>query len=209
MSLSSRLITMLDEVRAKFALNFADRRQLVQSLMFLQRTSKATKPMLLAAADHLRLSTNPFDEKLRAYFYDHAKEEDGHDEWFKADIESEDGPMDSKIDWLAALTTGAQMYAMRFHHPAALLGYCAFAEGSPMPMPLVEMLEDLHGKTLLRTWRYHADNDRQHRISLFEMIDQAPDHLHELIESSAHATAHFWLASNFRVREGSGNVTFN
>jgi hypothetical protein len=47
-------------------------------------------------------------------------------------------------------------------------------EGDPTPLKAVELLEKLHGCDLFRFLRYHATNDLDHRVELFELIDSAP-----------------------------------
>ena len=77
-----------------------------------------------------------------------------------------------------------------------------------MPEPAVEALEELHGKTLMRTLRIHATSDLEHRIELFALLERVPEALQQLVESSALVTAHYWLASNERVRTGAGAITY-
>jgi hypothetical protein len=82
-------------------------------------------------------------------------------------------------------------------HPAALLGHMAALEFDPVPLAMVEHLEALHGKHIMRCVRYHAEHDLDHQQELAAVIDKAPSELHSLIlESAVHTARLLGMARN-------------
>jgi hypothetical protein len=122
------------------------------------------------------------DGDLRAYFLRHLEEERGHAAWLAEDLGGADFPRSR-----AAVAMAGSMYYMIKHvSPACLLGYMLVLECFSMPLNLVEELERLHGKHLLRTVRYHAEHDPDHGADVLAMIDAhyCPEILHSAIETA-------------------------
>lgn len=114
--------------------------------------------------------------RLKEYYVSHLEEEREHELWLADDLKSI-GVNVKEIPpiRLATEMAGSQYYLIKHGNPASLLGYMAVLEGFPMPMEIVEALEKLHGKKLLRTARFHAEHDQEHKIELFEVIDEIAD----------------------------------
>lgn len=164
---SQEVINAITTVRstAKF-LDLKNTDILVSNLAFMQQVITASERLLQEAADE---STG----ELREYYLNHLEEERAHEAWLADDLKSvgidvKTLPMMRKAVEMA----GSQYYLIKHVHPSSLLGYMAVLEGFPMPLDLVALLESIHGKPLLRTLRYHAEHDIEHRKELFKMIDK-------------------------------------
>lgn len=145
-------------------LNLLDRETYLRNMQFMHALMVASEPLVQEAIDHS-------SGDLRDYFVEHIEEERGHAEWLAADIRS----MGSKPEthMIAAACAGAQYYLIRHVNPEALLGYMAVLECYPMPLEMVDALEQAHGKEAVRTLRYHAENDIEHRKALMAMIEKS------------------------------------
>lgn len=196
-------------MRRDVGVDILDRRSFVENLIFQYRVMLASHGLTEMAAFAIDTSADPFDRELRAYLLEHAIEEEGHAQWLRNDLEESGAVVPSDADWLAAAVAGAQYYAIEHLHPAALLGYMLFLEGEPLLPEMIEKLEQTHGRTLLRTVRYHAEHDPAHRDELLRMLDRAPEAHHDLIRHSAFGTVAFWQAAMGRINTGSGAVIFN
>ena len=166
----------------------SDKGVVLANLIFMHQVIIASEDLLITAANCL--GKGSFDNDLRDYYQSHLEEEREHEAWLADDlrtagIEVKSIPLMRKAVEMA----GTQYYLIKHAHPAALLGYMAFLEGFPMPMEVVDMLEDTHGKDLFRTLRFHADHDLEHCKDLFKIIDTVPEHLHQLVLNSATQTA--------------------
>ena len=164
---SQEVIAAIATVRstAKF-LDLKNTDILVSNLAFMQQVITASERLLQEAADE---STG----ELREYYLNHLEEERDHEAWLADDLKSvgvdvKTLPMMRKAVEMA----GSQYYLIKHVHPSSLLGYMAVLEGFPMPIDLVDLLENVHGKQLIRTLRYHAEHDVEHRKELFKMIDK-------------------------------------
>lgn len=150
-------------------LNLLDREVYVRNMKFMHALMVASEPLVQDAIDW---TSNP---ALRSYYRKHIEEERGHAEWLADDL----GSMgeETETDLIAAACAGAQYYMIRHVHPVALLGYMAVLEGYPMPIEHVEQLEQAHGTDAVRTLRYHAENDVEHRKDLVAMLNSlSPEH---------------------------------
>jgi hypothetical protein len=150
-----------------------------RNMAFMHDLMIASEPLVQEAIDHA-------DGELRDYLVRHIEEERGHAAWLAEDL-AELGLTEWERSCAAVACAGSQYYWIKHVHPAAVLGYMAILEGYPMPIETVEELELIHGTKACRTLRYHAENDVEHRIDLFEMIGKLPEHA-GLIETSAMQT---------------------
>lgn len=148
----------------------------IRNLAFMHDIMIASEPLVQEAIDHS-------EGELRDYLVRHIEEERGHAAWLADDL-AELGLTDWERSCAAVACAGSQYYWIKHVHPAAILGYMAVLEGYPMPLDIVAELESIHGKKPCRTLRYHAENDIEHRIDLFNMINRLPEH-EKLIETSA------------------------
>jgi len=140
----------------------------------------ASEKLLETAAAAIPSESTPFLQSLKAYYVRHLEEERGHFEWLMDDIGG-----DFKCDWMAAEITGAQYYAIHHWSPVALLGYMLVLEGFPAPMETIVALEEIYGKRYLRCMRYHAEHDLEHRVELYQILDNTPEKYQQLIEQNA------------------------
>ena len=137
-------------------------------MIFVQQLITASESLLVEA---IKVSNG----LLKEYYIAHLEEERGHETWLSEDlltigIDVKILPLNRRAVELA----GSQYYLIKHVHPACLLGYMAVLEGRPILLANVELLEKIHGKSLLRTLRYHAEHDRQHSDDVFRMIDANP-----------------------------------
>lgn len=167
--LSENVIAEVSAIRARGAmLDMADKRVVIANLVFVHQLITASESLLVEAA---KRATGD----LKRYYREHWTEERGHEAWLAKDLKT--AGVDVKTIWplrRAVEMAGAQYYLVRHVSPACLLGYMAVLEGSPMPLANIGLLEEIHGKPLLRTLRYHAEHDIEHRKEVFRMIDANP-----------------------------------
>lgn len=157
---------------------------MLANLVFMLQVIKASEGLLKEA-----MSFEPetdFDIELKSYYESHFVEEEGHYDWLKADLEGNgvditEYPLIRKAVEMA----GTQYYLIKHEHPVSLLGYMSVLEGFPMSEEKLEMLERAHGKSLLKTLRYHVENDIEHRKHLFEIVDHVPEELKVYVRQSA------------------------
>jgi hypothetical protein len=137
----------------------------VRNMVFIHQVIMSTEDLLREAAE---LS----EGALKDYYERHLREELGHARWLADDLHSFGVPIyDLPRHQIAVELAGSQFYLIKYMSPACLLGYMAVLEGFPVPMEVVDKLEEIHGKSLFRTLRYHAEKDLEHRVELLEMID--------------------------------------
>ncbi|HEY6019106.1 MAG TPA: hypothetical protein VIY48_04175, partial [Candidatus Paceibacterota bacterium] len=139
-------------------LNLLDKPTFLRNMVFMHS-------LMLASEDLLEEAIKYANGDLLDYYKDHIEEERGHAEWLANDL-YQIGVQVGEPHYLAAACAGTQYYLIRHIHPIALLGYMAVLEGYPMPMEWVERLEIEYGIEPLRTLRYHAEHDVDHRKDL-------------------------------------------
>lgn len=162
--LSDEVIDAVLSIRTK-NLNLNDLGILISNLAFMHQVIVSSERLLEEAA-------NESIGELKAYYLVHLEEERQHQKWLADDLLSYG--VDVKTLPLmrkAAEMAGSQYYLIKHVHPSCLLGYMAVLEGFPMPLDMVDSLEVLHGKKLIRTLRFHAEHDLEHRKEVFRMID--------------------------------------
>jgi hypothetical protein len=161
--------------------NLADPAVFLHNLLFLAAVMKATEGLLADGFSYAQ-GKDQFSNRLAQYYLEHYAEEQGHYQWIMEDLGLQNLP---HVDWIAAEMAGAQYYLIHHVHACALLGYMAVLEGDPVPLAVVEQLEVIHGKRLLRCIRYHAEHDLEHRKELFALIDKVPSGLQSVVMESA------------------------
>lgn len=150
-----------------------------QRLAFTLQVITATERLLQEAAVEA-------EGPLCAYFLDHWDEERDHAKWLAEDLDGFTVPLDA----VAVAMAGSQYYLIKHVHPACLLGYMLALE-DPMPLAAIEELEAIHGKSLLRTLRLHAEIDGGHREEILRQIAAQPPELQALIETNAEQTRRY------------------
>lgn len=174
---------MIDNIKAARAaygaIDLTDTAVFRENLRFMYHFMVASERLLIEAIAEA-------EGELHAYFVAHLEEERGHHVWLADDLDGDVGPM----NWHSAQIAGTQYYLIKHIHPAALLGYMAMLEGSPLPLMLVEELEALHGPRVMRTVRYHAEHDVDHGADVFAMIARLPFEQQQIAYDNALMTAH-------------------
>lgn len=166
---SQKVIGAIERVRKEASLiDCAKLDYIISNLVFVYQIVVASESLLEEA---VRVS----EGELRDYFVSHLEEERSHEEWLAADlrtcgIDVKQMPLLQKAVEIA----GSQYYLIKHVDPACLLGYMAVLEGFPVSSDSLEKLEQMHGKELFRTLRYHSEHDLDHRKELFDMIDKFP-----------------------------------
>ena len=161
-------ITAMREQAPRFDL--ADKGCMVANLVFMYQVIVASEDLMQQAHD---AATNTV---LRGYLDSHLPEEHDHAAWLRSDLLTIGiDPEKSKLIRSAAELVGTQYYLIQHRNPNALLGYMAVLEGFPFDIELLEQLEVIHGKELLRCLRFHAVHDQEHRVELFRVIDELND----------------------------------
>jgi hypothetical protein len=182
-----------DVKRASIAIDAGRLAVVIANLTFLHDSVVATEQLLKEAAESTDLlPRSPFHDRLSKYYRSHLDEERDHVKWLRDDLNSA-GVSVGEADRLAMAMVGTQYYLLKHAHPVALLGYMAVVEGDPVPVDVVELLERAHGKDLLRFVRIHALTDLEHRKELFEIINQSPEPLYDLIARSADNTLDYYV----------------
>lgn len=183
------LIDYLTQALSLPMVDLTDRSSFVRNMQFSYSLMLASEDLLQEAIDKLNLSVTKtdFECDLLTYYNSHIEEERGHDKWLADDI-LELGEVPKRLSMEAALAAGSQYYLIRHIHPAALLGYMAVLEGFPMDLSVVKQLEVIYGEKALRTLRYHAENDKHHRVDLFNFIRTVPVEFQQLIADNALCT---------------------
>ncbi len=159
-----------------------NRKMFVEHLKFMYSLAFASESLIETAAKETK---NP---ALKKYYSAHLKEERGHVAWFLRDLKSANIKPDA-VNWYAAQIAGMQYYLIKHVSPDALLGYMAALECRPTPIALVKELENIYGKKLLRTVRYHAENDPKHGADLLRLVGATPNLSQPLILTNFNRTA--------------------
>ncbi|MEB0057317.1 hypothetical protein QN413_10925 [Variovorax sp. LG9.2] len=157
----------------------------------MYHTIRASEDLLKCAIEKAIPGT-----ELHAYLEEHLEEERQHEKWLAEDLLSVGFDVHlTSIPREAVQMAGSMFYLVRLVHPRALLGYMAVLEFFPMPLEAVEILEEIHGKSLLRCLRYHAEHDIDHAHDLAGMLDRLLEEEQELVFSSAIETALYQQAA--------------
>lgn len=190
MDFTSFLIAELGRIRKTYkALDWSDINVVTDNLVFMHQMMVASENILRLGIDRL-VNGKGYDAELREYFQRHLLEEKSHAEWLADDLVTA-GVDVAKIPLrVEAVAAAGSQYYLGFHaHPSALLGYMAYLECFPISELEVRRLEMMHGTELLRTLRYHAVHDLEHRKDLSKIIDETPSMHKELIFNNAVQTA--------------------
>lgn len=171
MRLSEQIIQTVSVMRELAPqINLGEQRCLIANLVFLHQVIVASENLMATA---LAETKNP---RLSRYLLAHAPEEKDHAKWLRDDLMTVGiDPEQEDLIRAAAELVGTQYYLIQHRNPNTLLGYMAVLEGFPFPMDLLEQLEQIHGKELLRCLRFHAVHDQEHRVELFRVIDELGD----------------------------------
>ncbi|WP_433431133.1 iron-containing redox enzyme family protein [Nonomuraea sp. CA-141351] len=147
------------------------RRRYPEYLKVMHAVIRATVPLLTTARDRCH---DVGHARLADYFDEHAREEEGHDEWLREDLAAIGQSTMVTPPPLVAELVGPQYYWVLHHHPVSLLGYIAVMEGHPPNATLIAHLERLTGypRAAFRTMRCHAEADIEHRQAVDHLLDE-------------------------------------
>lgn len=168
-------------------IDFHNRIALVANLTYLYHCMKASENLLKVA------SSQEHSEVLANYYAEHAGEEKDHNTWLRKDLT--DAGLDPEYTTIPSTVVemvGGLYYLVYHVEPAAVLGYLLLMEGNPIPMEVVEELEQLHGNSLMRTVRYHAEHDPEHLDQLRMVIENLPEHRKWIVSQTAVKSAHYF-----------------
>ncbi|MEV0122534.1 iron-containing redox enzyme family protein [Streptomyces sp. NPDC050703] len=150
-------------------------------LCMLHTAIRSTVPLMECALEEAEKRTgDPAADVLATYLTRHIREEQGHDEWLRQDLDAlgfdPREPLRRVPEAAVANLVGAQYYWIRHYHPACLLGHIAVLEGNPPAPGLVDELMRRTGypRTGFRTLERHAALDVKHREELLRTIDGMP-----------------------------------
>ena len=164
-------------------IDLTDRCALLLNLIFVYQVARTSETILREVAACTAGA-------LHDYYAAHLLEEIGHETWLEADLKTAGIDVKSMPLFKKAIEmAGSQYYLLKHYSQYCLLGYMLVVEGFPLPLNYVDDLEEIHGKELLRTVRYHCINDLEHRQDLFDMIDQ--DMRPEILESALQTAQYF------------------
>jgi hypothetical protein len=192
---SDVVLKHIRDVKRSFTIDTSRRSVVIANLILVHDTIVASEQLLVEAAKSINLlPRSSFHKRLGGYYRSHLDEERDHVKWVREDLKSAgvNVPAELPNKWAMAMA-GSQYYLLKHAHPAALLGYMAVLEGDPTPVEVVESLEQAYGKQLLRCVRIHAIKDLEHRKELFEVIDDTPESLRDLIAYSTNNTLDYMI----------------
>lgn len=170
MSFAEDLKSRLEFIRSDFAkVDLADP-STFRSYMLLQYH------LMVASENLLEVALQKSSGDLETYLRQHLEEERDHARWMAEDLRCLGVEVSSTRACPDALNVAGSVYYSIFHEsPATLLGYMAFLEFFPASEEHIEHLEELHGKAVMRTLRFHAVHDLDHGRDLMEMIDRVSE----------------------------------
>lgn len=177
------IIKEVKPILAMAKMPMADRSMFVEHLRIVYHIIRASYPLLKMA-----IATSRHGSALYGFFFKHAEEEQGHDVWLRNDLNAA-GFEIGECPLVASQLAGSMYYHLKHTSCVALLGYMLVLEGFPMPLSMVEVLEKVHGKTLLRTVRHHAEEDPGHRDEIITIVNSLSENEVRLVRKIAIETA--------------------
>lgn len=169
--LSTAIRCDIEAIRREAPLvDLTNRDVIIQNLISCYHVIKESENLLRTAINSV--SEGP----LKKYLIDHLEEETNHATWLKEDLATEGVDLQEfEFYEIEKELTDVQYYLIRKYGPSAFLGYMAALEYSPVPISIVEELEAIHGKQLIRTLRLHSEEDPKHSEDLWKIIDAFGD----------------------------------
>jgi hypothetical protein len=150
-------------------------------LIALHGIVRASVPLMQAALDRAKTlsADDPVAAGLGPYLSQHIDEERGHDLWLLEDLErlgvGRTAVLARVPSPAVAGLVGSQYYWILHHHPVAVLGYLAVAEGFPSPDLVEELIAATgHTRQAFHMLAEHAELDTHHRNELDQLIDTLP-----------------------------------
>lgn len=181
---SEQLIAVLTDVRRQYPpVDIAQPAVFLRNLVFLHNVIVASEHLLEVAITRAK-------GDLLDYYRVHLEEERQHEKWLADDLKSVGVKVGSlPISPEAVAMAGSQYYLIYHVDPVALLGYMAVLECFPLADEQMQTLEEIHGKTLCRTIRYHATHDKEHGADVLKMVDSLTSEHFRLVLDNAVQTA--------------------
>ncbi|MBR7839009.1 iron-containing redox enzyme family protein [Actinospica durhamensis] len=142
--------------------------------------TRSSVPLMLRAAALCAHAPDgdPVAVPLRRYLEAHAREESGHDDWLREDLELLGAAPDREAPppAVVARLVGPQYYWLEHYHPVTVLGYIAVMEataprsGVPGRIAACAEVPD----AALRTLREHVELDAGHTDAVLRLLDALP-----------------------------------
>jgi hypothetical protein len=144
----------------------------LKDMKYLRANLAFVYRLILASENLLRVGIQFASGELKEYFEKHLVEEAGHDKVLLEDLQGL-GMDTVPHSHLAAELAGSQYYLIIHEHPSLLLGYMQALEESSLGVPVVEELQQHHGKPL-KALMHHAKHDPQHTKDITAQIGALP-----------------------------------
>lgn len=185
MNFSDLLLEHIRYTKNEIARDLSKREVFLSELVFIHNCCIASEQLLIEAKIWCGRYGDSFTKYLEKYYEGHLEEERGEIEILNDDLRN------SGLDWsktpinpAAIAMIGSQYYMLKHVHPVCLLGYMAIQEMDPTPIEIIERLENLHGKEILKFSRLHAVKDIDHAKELVQLVDAIPEGLKNLVRYS-------------------------
>lgn len=183
---SDHIIEAVAAIRAQsLPVDLREPRVFLRNMVLLHQVIAASEQLLIECVAVA-------DGALRDYLAHHLEEERDHARWLAADLAAAGIDVAAQPRSRTAIAmAGSQYYLLKHVSPACLLGYMLVLECFPMPLPMLDALERIHGAAALKTVRYHAENDPQHGRELLDAIDQfdCPEITESAVETALYINA--------------------
>lgn len=184
MSFATALQSELSAYMLPLKVDLYERKTFLRNLLIMHSIIVASENLLRVAKDQT------VNSKLRNYYIQHLEEEKDHASWLAEDLQTvgidvcEFGAPKAIREMV-----GAVYYAIYHENSVALLGYMLLLENNQMSMERLEKLEQIYGKELLRTVRYHVIHDKEHIVDILRIIDSRTPEEQSLIREIAFQSA--------------------
>lgn len=181
------ILEKVREVRSQFLqYDWSNRFALVANLTASYHQMVASENLIRVAIKESK------SDWLTEYLERHLVEEADHAKWMARDLLEAGVVVDQTTIPVHVVEMVGSIYYLIYHKdPLALLGYMLVMESAPPPKQLIEALEMVHGKPLLRTVRFHAEHDPDHTDELKAIINSVPEEDRYIISQTAIQTAHY------------------
>lgn len=189
--IKNQVLTALDKCAP---VNLADQATMLRNQVILWQIIRASEALL-----ELAVTYSVGD--LQRYFAEHWAEERDHAVWLAEDLQSVNIDVHAMPLMLEAVElVGSMLYLTQFVSPCCLLGYMLMLECFPKSLEEVSRLEEIYGKALLRTLRYHSEHDPEHGAEVLAQIDKLSDREKSLVLEGGQRAAYYFVRVTRLIR---------
>lgn len=183
MRTSEKLMQILTDMRVGTPVIMLGDREVIHKML-------VNAYQIIVASGRLLLEATVGRDPISDYYMRHYHEEKDHAEWLAEDLATVGVDVQAEtVNPLVAQFVGMQYYFIKHMHPAMLLGYMTVLECFPTQLEDIRLLENLYGKELMRTLRFHAEHDIDHGKEVLAVIDTIEDeNVQKLVISGAIAS---------------------